>query len=139
MKEDLHQSDEFHLGHQLLARFFSHKKRDKALCPSWKPRLICQIQLQSIVIQLCGLKQFAQRWCSAADLVVPIPDREWFCFSNHMNRIQGYDGSAIFSVYEASRNGDARRLIRVPKTFHKPDVFKENCSLNQHFVDGTRQ
>lgn len=34
----------------------SHKKRDNVLCPQWKPRLICQIQLQSIVIQPCGLK-----------------------------------------------------------------------------------
>lgn len=71
--------------------------------------------------------------CSAADLVVLILDRGWFCFSNHMNRIQGYDGSAIFSIYKASRNGDTRRLIRVTKTLHKTDVFKENHSLNQHF------
>lgn len=34
---------------------FSHKKRDNALCPSWKPRLICQIQLQSIGIHCVGL------------------------------------------------------------------------------------
>lgn len=44
----------------------------------------------------------------------------------------------FFSVYEANPNGDVRRLIKVTKMLHKPDAFKENCSLNQRFVDGVR-
>lgn len=69
----------------------SHKKRDKGLCPLWKARLICQIQLQSIVIQLCGLKTV----CTEVVICCRYQTREWFCFSNHKNRIQGYYGSAI--------------------------------------------
>lgn len=34
----------------------------------------------------------------------------------------------FFSVYKA--NGDVRRLIKVTKTLHEPDVFRESCSLD---------
>lgn len=52
-----------------------------------------------------------------------------------INGIQGYNGSAIFSVYKASGTGDVRRLIVITKTLHKPDVVREGCRFNQHFVD----
>lgn len=40
----------------------------------------------------------------------------------------------FFPFPKASRNGDLRRLIRVTKMLHKPDVFKKNCSLNRLFI-----
>lgn len=110
----------------------------------WKSGLICRTQLQSVVIKLCGWERFALSWCWAADWLSPTVDTHththavWLCFSNHMNTIQGYDGSAIFSTCKASRNGHTRRLIRVTEMLHEPDVWEENYRMNQHFVGGTQ-
>ena len=57
-----------------------------------------------------GLKQFTPSWCSAADPVVPIPDGERFCFSNHT--IQGDDGSRNFFPFTKPVGKDTCRLIR---------------------------
>lgn len=53
-------------------------------------------------------------------------------FQSHVQGFEDMMELQFFSVYEAS--GDVRRLIKVTKMLHKPDVFKESCSLN--FVGG---
>lgn len=53
-------------------------------------------------------------------------------------RDSGTSWNRSFSPWKASRNGDVRGLIRFTKMLHKPDVFKENCSLNRRFADGTQ-
>lgn len=51
--------------------------------------------------------------------MVPRPDREWLCFS--INRIQGYNGSAICSVYKGMELWED---WVVTKLLHKPDVWE---------------
>lgn len=113
----------------------SHKKRDNVLCPQWKPRLICQIQLQSIVIQPCGLKTVCAEVAFRGRLSgSDTRQRMVLLFQSHERDSRIWWGvQFFFSICKTSRNGDARRLIRVAK---KSSInlkrIKESRCLNRN-------
>lgn len=76
--------------------FFSHEKRDKVLCPLWKPCLIWS-DTAAIYCETAG-------WVEAVCTEVVLRFRLCGCdtraengsaFPNHMNRTQGYRGGVI--------------------------------------------
>ena len=119
-------------GASALCPVYSHKTLGKVLCVLLKPCLMCQIQLRSVVIQLLCMQRFALKKSSAA--VVSVPDGERLCFSNHMNEIQGYEGTAIFFPFTKPVGMETREdWLQKEKNVPKPDAFKENFKFESMF------